>query len=157
MSTIIEKLQTALNEIKANDDMCKNQKETLEKALVMLRTKWENNEAVNIKYCIHSGSFSPAWNWHNHKYSIIEPKEPEETSFPDIESQTNYKDALIKSHVDIISHSIAELIKIDPNVELILKKEDLFSDKFDKRYSFNCQMKYVIVFEHGKEKTVTPF
>lgn len=67
------------------------------------------------------------------------------------------KDALIKSHIDIISNSIAELIKIDPNVELILKKEDLFNDKFDRRYSFSCQMKYVIVFEHGKEKTVTPF
>lgn len=67
------------------------------------------------------------------------------------------KDVLIKSHVDIISNSIAELIKIDPNVELILKKEGVFSDKFDKRYSFRCEMKYVVVFEHGKEKTVKPF
>ena len=75
----------------------------------------------------------------------------------EISEELKNKDALIKSHIDIISNSIAELLKIDPNVELILKKEDVFSDKFDKRYSFSCEMKYVVVFEHGKEKTVTPF
>ena len=65
------------------DNVCENQEKTLKKALVMIRTKWENNEAVNIKYGCSSGSFSPSWNWTGFNYSIIEPKKTVPLDFSD--------------------------------------------------------------------------
>ena len=76
-----EKLLKAINEIDF-DNMCEDQKSTLEKALVMLRTKWKNNKTVNVK---DRGEIIPipVWNWGDCMYSIIEPKKTVPLNFTD--------------------------------------------------------------------------
>ena len=76
-----EKFIKAINEIDF-DNMCEDQKSTLEKALVMLRVKYENNAALNVKYENVPTKY-PTWSWNAIRYSIIEPKKTVPLDFTD--------------------------------------------------------------------------
>jgi len=81
MDNLKEQLQKAINDIDFNN-LCENHKDTIEKALVMLQVKWENNKSLNLTSCIGSWdkTTQPLWNWQDSNYIIVsyslsQPKE----------------------------------------------------------------------------------
>ena len=84
MSELKDKLLKAIFDIDF-DNLCKIQKDTLQKALVMIQTKWnKNNDALNIKMD-NIVTLFPSWNWGFYDYFIIPEKKIVPFDFSDAE------------------------------------------------------------------------
>lgn len=83
MSELKDKLLKAINEIDF-DNMCEYQKDTLQKALVMLLTKWDNCWAINL-LCNREKMIDPGWDWIDNNYSIMPGKKTVPFDFSDAE------------------------------------------------------------------------
>ena len=139
MSELKNKMLKAINEIDF-DNMYVTQKDTLEKALIMLQVKWRNYRAVNLisqdittnLIFIPEGNKTPSWDWWHYCYSIVPEKQKKYVPFDKSDAEYLIRKKVTSKHVNVHNNELEiKFIGID-GVQLVNNSfhsyEELLSD-----------------------------